>query len=119
MKIINDFIGTSLIEKEVKLDKIGTPYIFVEPNKRISLENLSSGEKQIVIFFAYLLLYLKQNIEGIFIVDEPEMSLHLYWQKMFVDKIIEANPNIQLIFATHAPEIIGKRRDKMVKLERE
>lgn len=119
LKIINDFIGTSLIEKEVKLDKIGTPYIFVEPNKRISLENLSSGEKQIVIFFAYLLLYLKQNIEGIFIVDEPEMSLHLYWQKMFVDKIIEANPNIQLIFATHAPEIIGKRRDKMVKLERE
>ena len=39
---------------------------FVEPNKRISLNDLSSGEKQIVIFFAYLILHLKQNIEGIF-----------------------------------------------------
>ena len=118
LNIVNDFIGTSLVKKEVKLDKIGTPYLFVEPNKRISLDDLSSGEKQIVIFFAYLVLHLKQNLEGIFIVDEPEMSLHLYWQKIFVDKIQKANPNIQLIFATHAPEIIGKRRDKMVKLLR-
>ena len=119
LNIVNDFIGNSLVKKEVKLDKIGAPYLFVEPNKRISLDDLSSGEKQIVIFFAYLILHLKQNIEGIFIVDEPEMSLHLYWQKIFVDKIQKANPNIQLIFATHAPEIIGKRRDKMIKLERE
>lgn len=119
LNIVNDFIGTSLVKKELKLDKIGTPYLSVEPNKRISLDDLSSGEKQIVIFFAYLILHLKQNVEGIFIVDEPEMSLHLYWQKMFVDKIIEANPNIQLIFATHAPEIIGKRRDRMIKLKRE
>ena len=119
LNIVNDFIGTSLVKKEVKLDKIGTPYLFVEPNKRISLDDLSSGEKQIVIFFAYLILHLKQNIEGVFIVDEPEMSLHLYWQKIFVDKIQEANPNIQLIFATHAPEIIGTRRDNMIKLKRE
>lgn len=118
LNIVNDFIGTGLVKKEVKLDKIGTPYLFVEPNKRISLDDLSSGEKQIVIFFAYLILHLKQNIEGIFIVDEPEMSLHLYWQKIFVDKIQEANPNIQLIFATHAPEIIGVRRYSMVKLVR-
>ena len=118
LNIVNDFIGTSLVKKEVKLDKIGTPYLFVEPNKRISLDDLSSGEKQIVIFFAYLILHLKQNIEGVFIVDEPEMSLHLYWQKIFVDKIQEANPNIQLIFATHAPEIIGVRRNNMVKLVR-
>ncbi len=118
LNIVNDFIGTGLVKKEIKLDKIGTPYLFVEPNKRISLDDLSSGEKQIVIFFAYLILHLKQNIEGIFIVDEPEMSLHLYWQKIFVDKIQEANPNIQLIFATHAPEIIGVRRNNMVKLVR-
>ena len=65
-----------------------------------------------------MVLHLKQNLEGIFIVDEPEMSLHLYWQKIFVDKIQEATPNIQLIFATHAPEIIGVRRNNMFKLVR-
>ena len=119
LNIVNEFIATGLVKKELKLDRNGSPYLFVEPNKRISLNDLSSGEKQIVIFFAYLILHLKQNIEGIFIVDEPEMSLHLYWQKIFVDKIMEANSNIQLIFATHAPEVIGSRRNKMVKLVRE
>lgn len=118
LNIVNDFIGKGLVKKELKLAKNGRPYLFVEPNKRISLNDLSSGEKQIVIFFAYLVLHLKQNLEGIFIVDEPEMSLHLYWQKIFVDKIQEANPNIQLIFATHAPEIIGVRRNNMFKLVR-
>ena len=118
LNIVNDFIGKGSVKKELKLDRNGSPYLFVEPNKKISLNDLSSGEKQIVIFFAYLILHLKQNLEGIFIVDEPEMSLHLYWQMLFVDKIQEANLNIQLILATHAPEIIGRRRDKMVKLVR-
>ena len=51
-----------------------------------------------------------------FIVDEPELSLHLEWQLEFVDTLLELNPDIQLIFATHSPEIIGKRRDKAFKL---
>ena len=49
-------------------------------------------------------------------VDEPELSLHLSWQKMFIDKAMRINQNMQLIFATHAPEIVGCHRDKMVKL---
>ena len=119
LSIVNSFIGTSSTKKEIKLSRDGKPFLSVNDKKRIDIKYLSSGEKQIVIFFAYLILNLKQGQNGIFIVDEPEMSLHLYWQKIFVDKIIEANPNIQILFATHAPEIIGRRRDKMVKLVRQ
>ena len=55
---------------------------------------------------------------GIYIIDEPEASLHLAWQKSFVESIRRVNNSIQLIFATHAPEIIGKYSDHAVKLQK-
>ncbi len=49
--------------------------------------------------------------DGVFIVDEPELSLHMDWQNMFVDAVQTANPKLQIILATHAPAIIGGRND--------
>ena len=43
----------------------------------------------------------------------------MYWQKILAEKILEMKKNIQLIFATHSPEIIGKNRNKMFKLKKE
>ena len=77
---------------------------------------MSSGEKQIFIIFASLIFGLKNNKSGIYIIDEPEASLHLKWQREFVSSILEINPNIQLIFATHSPEIVGRYTNYMRKL---
>ena len=52
-----------------------------------------------------------------FIIDEPEVSLHLIWQRVFIDKMIEARKDIQIIVATHSPEIINRYRNKMVRLD--
>ena len=84
----------------------------------ISPQHLSSGEKQLLIFFANLIFNVDTKKVGIFVVDEPELSLHLSWQRIFVEKTIQINPNMQLIFATHSPEFIGKYRDRMFKLEK-
>ena len=51
-------------------------------------------------------------------MDEPEASLHLAWQNKFVPSILKINKDIQLIFATHSPELIGRYTDKAVKLVR-
>jgi len=69
------------------------------------LENLSSGEKQILI----LLTYIKYNPNlNLFILDEPELSLHPKWQGEFLDAIDKLMPkDAQLILATHSPEIVG------------
>jgi len=82
----------------------------------IDLSNLSSGEKQLFIFFSHLVFSLQSNTPGILVVDEPELSLHLAWQREYVSKILSLNQNVQLIFATHAPEIIMKHRNNVVKL---
>lgn len=116
VKTVNKFIGGNVNKKEIFIDTVGTIYLRTTRNKKIDIQHLSSGEKQIVTFFAYLIFGLKNTNQSIFIVDEPELSLHLNWQRKFVDAIMSINPNVQLIFATHAPEIIGKHRDRAIKL---
>lgn len=77
-----------------------------------SIFELSSGEKQIIKMLAYLSFYETVSAAPIFIIDEPELSLHLSWQELFVDALLKANPNIQYIMATHAPAIIAKNNRK-------
>lgn len=119
IETMNDFINTGEDEKEIKISPIGHVYFTTKYSENpISIQYLSSGEKQLITFFANLIFKVKSSTSGIFVVDEPELSLHLFWQKIFVEKTLKINKNIQLIFATHAPEIIGQNRNKTVKLEK-
>lgn len=120
LSIMNSFIDSSDDEKELCISSDGQIYFKTKySKKRIGIQHLSSGEKQLITFFANLIFNVRDESSGIFVVDEPELSLHLSWQKIFIDKVLEVNKNIQLIFATHAPEIIGNRRNKMYKLEKQ
>lgn len=68
---------------------------------------LSSGEKQILILFTFLAFIAKPGT--VFIVDEPELSLHPKWQHEFMELFLKLKPkNTQLILATHSPDIVGK-----------
>ncbi len=79
-----------------------------EPRAR-STHELSSGESQIVIMLAHLSLSRELRESGVFVIDEPELSLHLAWQERFVQAVQDANPRVQLIMATHSPAIILDR----------
>jgi predicted ATPase len=73
--------------------------------RRFNLENLSSGETQIAILFTYLAF----SPGKIFIIDEPELSLHPRWQDEFLDAVRDVMPKqTQLIIATHSPAIVGR-----------
>ena len=117
LELINSFFKQGECFKEIIIDKKGVIY-FETPSctDPLDIDNLSSGEQQLLIFFAYLIFGLKDQNQGIFIVDEPELSLHLAWQRKYIESILNVNSKVQLIFATHSPEIIGKYRDKRVRL---
>lgn len=117
LEVINDFFVSSGSDKKIMINSEGEVYFDIH-NRKLKLTDLSSGEKQIVITFASLIFGLKGKNRGIFIVDEPEASLHLEWQSKFVPAILKTNKRVQLIFATHSPELIGRYRDKAVKLVR-
>lgn len=120
LKTMNDFINTGEDKKKIEINPMGQVYFTTKHSETpINIQYLSSGEKQLITFFANLIFKVKSDTSGIFVVDEPELSLHLSWQNIFVKKTLEVNENIQLVFATHSPEIIGKYRKKMFVLEKE
>jgi energy-coupling factor transporter ATP-binding protein EcfA2 len=73
----------------------------------IDIDHLSSGEKQIVTLFAYLILSGDKNFFVLF--DEPELSLSVLWQENILDDILKLNSVKGLIAATHSPNVIKKR----------
>jgi predicted ATP-dependent endonuclease of OLD family len=79
------------------------------------IEVLSSGESQIIVIITHLVFNPGQRA-NVFIIDEPELSLHVRWQELFVDAVSKANPDLQLLVATHSPSIILDRIDKCIDL---
>lgn len=84
------------------------------------LRSLSSGEKQIVALIGSLIFTSSNVRPEVIVIDEPELSLHLTWQEIFVDAILKAQPNFQFVLATHSPTIIAKieRREWCADLSR-
>ena len=75
----------------------------------IQLTQLSSGEKQIVSLFSKL--YLESNDKSIVIIDEPELSLSLQWQKMLLPDIMRTENCDLLLTVTHSPFIFENEFD--------
>ncbi len=65
---------------------------------------LSSGEKQMLVIL--LTTLIQDNRPHVLFMDEPEVSLHIEWQKRLIDIILEMNPNVQIILTTHSPAVI-------------
>lgn len=98
---------------EISIDK-GGGLIVKKDQSTFPYHRLSSGEKQLIILLTETLLQQKREV--IFIADEPEISLHISWQRNLASAINEINPNAQIIFATHSPEIVGKRRKNLINM---
>lgn len=94
--------------KQINIAEDGQLTVKLSNGKIASIFELSSGEKQIVIMIAHLIFEEDQKPSGVFIIDEPELSLHIAWQEIFVDSILQASPNTQFVLATHSPSIISK-----------
>jgi hypothetical protein len=74
-----------------------------EADKTITLSDLSSGEKQIVSLFSHLYLSGQQNF--FVLIDEPELSLSVPWQRRFLRDISAGNFCKGLVAVTHSPFI--------------
>ncbi|WIY27370.1 AAA family ATPase [Parasedimentitalea psychrophila] len=82
----------------------------------VPLEKLSSGEQHQLVLFFELLFELKPN--ALILIDEPELSLHVGWQKKFIpdlQRIIALN-EFDVLLATHSPQLIGEWDDVVVDL---
>ena len=88
--------------------------IFKENSKQqIDIQNLSSGEKQIISVFSKL--YIEERNNCIILLDEPELSLSILWQKMFLPDIYKSGKCSTLIAVTHSPFIFDNEFDEYAK----
>lgn len=79
--------------------------------------DLSSGEQQLLLLFCHITM--AHDSGGIFIVDEPEISLNIRWQRRLVDSLLKLDSakNLQFILASHSMEILTQHRDSVVTLK--
>lgn len=80
--------------------------------EEIPIDKLSSGEKQLLILLIETLL--QKNKPYVYLTDEPELSLHIEWQRNILPAIKELNPHAQIISATHSPEVASKYRNSLI-----
>lgn len=113
-KSVNLFFNEG--KKEIRVSGSGD-ILIINNNKgakvQESIFNLSSGEKQLIVLLACLSFSEDAKASHVYIVDEPEVSLHISWQEKFVDALLEASPNTQFILATHSPSIIARNERRI------
>ena len=117
LDLFTRIINSRLQFKEMQVDKEYGFRIFDEKSKvPIELSKLSSGEKQEIVLFYDLIFDAEKDV--LLLIDEPEISLHISWQKMFMDDLLDVSKEtgIQSIIATHSPQIVSRHLNIQIDL---
>ena len=118
LDLYTDIINSHLSFKSIRVTR-DSGLIVVDdndPSHILRLEQLSSGEKQEIVLFYELIFETEKQL--LLLIDEPEISLHIMWQKLFMedlDRVVSLG-NLKVVIATHAPQIINNRWDLQIDL---
>jgi predicted ATP-dependent endonuclease of OLD family len=99
-----EIIDSLFAETGKKVDRNNNELMFLNGKQKLEPYQLSSGEKQLLIILMTVLIQDSRHF--VLFMDEPEVSLHVDWQRKLIQYIKELNPNVQIILATHSPGII-------------
>lgn len=77
---------------------------------------LSSGEQQLLLLFCCVLT--ARDRPSVFMIDEPELSLNIKWQRLLVQSLLDitSEASIQFVLASHSIELLAQHRSRVVKL---
>jgi len=97
-----------------KLEIVGNQLKILVRRSEHSVDYLSSGERHILTFLALVVTVGRGR--NFLIIDEPEISLNIKWQRILMNVIKELVPFTQIIVATHSPIISKDTVESLVKL---
>ncbi|ANS74553.1 hypothetical protein AWM70_08120 [Paenibacillus yonginensis] len=107
--VLSDLINQIFQHKGIKVtDKI----TLGETKEAMFSDKLSAGEKQMLSFLCYNAFSQNSSI----FIDEPEISLHVDWQRTLFPTLMSQSSNNQFFVATHSPFIYSKYEDKEILL---
>jgi predicted ATP-binding protein involved in virulence len=109
-------INSRFLYKKINISKEIGLIFTSNQGKDIPLSGLSSGEQHELVLFFQLLFKTEKN--SLLLIDEPEISLHISWQKQFINDLLDVVKlnNLDVIIATHSPDLIADKWELTVKL---
>jgi predicted ATP-binding protein involved in virulence len=117
IELFTDIINGRFQFKQFSFDR-RAGFIFTDVlGRAITPDLLSSGEQHEIVLIYDLLFKTQEN--SLILIDEPEISLHIAWQKRFLDdlrRIIQLTP-LDIVLSTHSPQLIGSNLDLTVPLK--
>jgi len=119
LRVFEESINKFITPKQLKTSEPGVPQrrgprVRLAENQTEKLEVLSSGERQ-VLTMIFCATHMSES-DGVMLIDEPEISLHVDWQRIILDEIIKQAGDRQIIACTHAPEVVAEHRKALIKL---
>lgn len=110
-KAFNEFFGAVKFKGVDNTNPEEIKILFEKHGKEISVDSLSTGEKQIVFRGAHLLKNINSMSGGIALIDEPELSMHPKWQQKvlkYYRSLFNKNgsQDAQIIIATHSEYVL-------------
>lgn len=102
--LFQDVIDDLFCATNKRIDRSKNEIQFISGNDTLSPYQLSAGEKQILVIL--LTVLIQDEKPCILLMDEPEISLHIEWQKKLINLIRDLNQKVQIILVTHSPAVI-------------
>jgi len=108
-RYLNQFFS----DKHVIIDIENGVRIYNKKEIILDLQYLSSGEKQLLLLMCSVIT--AERVSNLVIIDEPEISLNVKWQRMFIEALLDLvnSNNCQIIIATHSIEMITKHQESV------
>lgn len=112
VSMVNNFYQN----KEIKVDAVHGIDILARGVEPIPVEVLSSGEKHLLMLMCNILVGTSER--SLFLVDEPELSLNVKWQRKLVDALLDlsAGSPVQFFMATHSIELLAEHQSSTLRL---
>jgi len=112
--LIGDVRGTNGKLSPLAIKKNGT---------KLNINQLSSGEKQVILYVADIASRLSianpklENTnegEGVVLIDEIDTHLHPAWQRDIIPALTHVFPNVQFLVTTHSPQVLSNVKKECV-----
>lgn len=117
IELLVKIINSMFLHKHMEITR-KDGFVFIDATgKHLLPEHLSSGEQHAIVLLCELLFKIESD--SLILIDEPELSLHVFWQQQFLKDIEEIIriAAFDVLIATHSPQIIHDRWDLAVELK--
>ena len=110
-EIFNEYIGP---EKYLQITEEKVNVKFNSSKETHKIGALSSGERHLLVLLT--IFVIEGNRRHLFMVDEPEISLNMIWQRKLLPLLSELAPNAEIVVASHSPSIAKANSNFLVEL---